>query len=238
MSSTDFTDGVTLTDDAWFDDVNTYVYGYLTSISGADTIAAAGPASMAAYSAGQRFRFIAAGTNTGAVTLNITPSGATALGAKAVTRDGTTALIAGDITSGMIVEVVYDGTRFQIARSSPAGFLGTANSWTKAQRGTPVALTSAAASIAVDLSLANNFTHTLTENTTLAAPSNAVAGQSGVLVLTQHASAPKTLAYNAFWKFPSGVVPVLTATNSAVDTFSYYVESATRATCNMLNDVK
>lgn len=116
--------------------------------------------------------------------------------------------------------------------------LGTVQSWTKAQRGTPVALTSSAGSIAVDLDLANNFTHTLTENTTLAAPSNPVAGQSGSIVITQHASAAKTLAYNAFWKFPGGIVPTVSTGASAVDVLSYYVESGTRATCVLLRDVK
>ncbi|HQS59720.1 MAG: hypothetical protein B7Y56_02980 [Gallionellales bacterium 35-53-114] len=120
---------------------------------------------------------------------------------------------------------------------SLATFLGTANSFTKGQRGTPVALTSSAASMAIDLSLANHFTHTTSENTTLAAPSNAVAGQSGLIVITQGATA-RTLAYNAFWKFAGGTVPTLTATIGAVDVFGYYVESASRATCSLLKDIK
>lgn len=113
-----------------------------------------------------------------------------------------------------------------------------AQDWTEAQRGRPVALTSASASIAIDLAKGNNFTHTCTENTTLAAPSNPVAGQSGAIVITQHASSVKTLAYNAFWKFAAGTVPALTATNSAVDVFTYYVESTARATCQLIRDVK
>lgn len=116
--------------------------------------------------------------------------------------------------------------------------LNVVESWTKAQRGTPVALTSSAASIATDASLSNNFTHTLTENTTLANPSNLVAGQSGVIVFTQHASSPKTLAYGSYWKFASGTVPSLTATNSAVDVLVYYVESTTRITARLIGDVK
>ena len=52
-------------------------------------------------------------------------------------------------------------------------------SWTKAQRGAVVALISTASSVAVDLSLANNFSHAVTEQTTMAAPTNVVAGQSG-----------------------------------------------------------
>jgi hypothetical protein len=64
---------------------------------------------VAAYAAGQMFYFVATGDNTGAVTLNID-----SLGAKAVTRDGSVALAAGDIKSGEVVVVVYDGTRFQV----------------------------------------------------------------------------------------------------------------------------
>jgi hypothetical protein len=55
------------------------------------------------------FYFVAAGDNTTSVTLNID-----SLGAKAVTRDGSTALVAADIKSGEVIVVVYDGTRFQV----------------------------------------------------------------------------------------------------------------------------
>lgn len=111
-------------------------------------------------------------------------------------------------------------------------------SFTVAQRGAATALTSSSASIATNLALANNFTHTLTENTTLANPTNITAGQSGVIVFTQHASSPKTLAFGSYWKFPGGTAPSLTATNSAVDVLAYYVESSTRITARMLSDVK
>ena len=83
-------------------------YSHLTSVSGADTITANAPLTITAYATGQRFRFVSAGANTTAVTLNID-----SLGAKAVTKNGTTALAAGDIASGAIVEVVFDGTQFQ-----------------------------------------------------------------------------------------------------------------------------
>jgi hypothetical protein len=62
--------------------------------------------------------FVASGTNTGAVTMNID-----ALGAKAVTRDGSTALIAGDIVSGQVAVIVYDGTRFQLQKANAFGTL-------------------------------------------------------------------------------------------------------------------
>lgn len=82
---------------------------YLTSPAGTDTLTASAPYSLAAYATGQKFWFVAAGTNTGAVTLNIN-----SLGAKSVTKYGTTALTAKDIVAGQVVTVVYDGTRFQM----------------------------------------------------------------------------------------------------------------------------
>jgi len=98
-------------------------------------------------------------------------------------------------------------------------------------------LTSAGGSIAINLAATNNFAHTLTENTTLAAPSSPTAGQSGQITFTNHASAPKTLAYSSFWKFPGGTVPTLTATNGAVDVLSYYVCSAGFATCSLMKGI-
>ena len=105
---------------------------YLTSISGTDTITALAPVSMSALAAGQTFRFIAAGANTTtAVTLNIN-----SIGAKNITKNGTTALVAGDIPSGSIVVVVYDGTQFQLITlpTYTAPFnLTTNNTWTGKQ---------------------------------------------------------------------------------------------------------
>lgn len=115
--------------------------------------------------------------------------------------------------------------------------LGTAQSFTKAQRGTPVALTDAA-TVAVDLSLGNFYTLLIGGNRTLGAPTNQTAGQSGVIVITQDGTGSRTLAYNSVYKFPSGTAPTLTTTANAVDVLVYYVESATRITCRLLSDVK
>lgn len=90
-------------------------FDWLSSVSGADTITATAPISMAAYAAGQCFRFTSAGANTGAVTLNVN-----AIGAKSLTKNGTTALAAGDIPNGAVVEIVYDGTQFQVLNVLPA----------------------------------------------------------------------------------------------------------------------
>jgi hypothetical protein len=85
----------------------------LISITGTDTVLGTMSPTLTAYAAGQLFYFVASGANTGAVTLNID-----ALGAKNITRDGSTALAAGDINSGEIVVVIYDGTRFQMINAA------------------------------------------------------------------------------------------------------------------------
>jgi len=81
---------------------------YLTAVAGTNTITAT-LNNLASYTTGQTFRFIAAGANTGAVTLNIN-----ALGAKVVTKGGAYALDSGDIGAGQICVVTYDGTQFQL----------------------------------------------------------------------------------------------------------------------------
>src|SRR5574343_403535 len=90
--------GAALTDYARYDQLQNSAPQYLSTVSGADTITAAAPVAPSAYAAGQTFRFIAVSANTGAVTLNVS-----SLGAKAVTKNGTTALAAGDIQSGAVV---------------------------------------------------------------------------------------------------------------------------------------
>jgi hypothetical protein len=62
------------------------------------------------------YYFSPAATNTGAVTINID-----SLGAKAITKNGSTALAAGDLTSGKVAVVVYDGTQFQLINAAGTG---------------------------------------------------------------------------------------------------------------------
>ena len=81
----------------------------LTSVSGNNTILATGPLSVAAYVEGMSFTFKAAAANTTAVTININ-----SIGARAITKSGTTALVANDILSGQVIPITFDGTRFQV----------------------------------------------------------------------------------------------------------------------------
>lgn len=104
--------------------------------------------------------------------------------------------------------------------------LDVVQDWTAAQSGEVTTLTDAA-SIALDLSLSNNFVVTLTDNRTLANPTNKVVGQSGLIKVIQDAGGTNTLAYGTDYKFAGGTAPVLTVTGDAVDTLAYYVASST-----------
>jgi hypothetical protein len=115
------------------------------------------------------------------------------------------------------------------------GTLAAPNTWTKANCGAYQALTSSSNSIAVDLSLSNNFNHTLTENTLLNEPTNIVAGQAGVIEFTQ-GSGSYTLGFNAFWKWVGGTCPEISTDEGDVSLMSYIVSSdASFATCVWLD---
>lgn len=92
---------------------------WLTSVSGTNTITATATPAFAAYVAGMTFRFVAANSNTGATTINID-----GLGAKAITKNGSTALGADDILAGAAVTIIYDGTEFQLSAGAGAGNSG------------------------------------------------------------------------------------------------------------------
>jgi hypothetical protein len=100
--------GSSATDSANLSQVQSSVGSFLTA-AGTDTITASVSPSLSAYAVGQTFKFIAAATNTGAVTINIS-----ALGAKSIVKNGATALSAGELVSGSMYQIVYDGTQFQL----------------------------------------------------------------------------------------------------------------------------
>ena len=100
--------GSAATDSANISQVQSSFGSFLTA-AGTDTITASVSPSLTAYAVGQTFKFIAAATNTGAVTMNIS-----ALGAKSILKNGSTPLSAGELVSGSMYQIVYDGTQFQL----------------------------------------------------------------------------------------------------------------------------
>lgn len=95
---------------------STLLSDYKVDTGAADAYAIAPAPAIAAYIAGQSFTFKAANSNlTTTPTLNVS-----GLGTKTIVKiNGSTPLAAGDIVTGQIVQVEYDGTNFQML--SPAG---------------------------------------------------------------------------------------------------------------------
>lgn len=137
MSDTVFTNGVTLTDADWFNDVNRLHYTIfsdpadaaavrtavsvpskaeiqngtqvvLGSVAGTNTITASASPAPSAYASGQVFRLVPANTNTGATTLNLN-----SLGAKNIYLNNV-ALSGGELVANIPALVQYDGTQFQL----------------------------------------------------------------------------------------------------------------------------
>lgn len=139
---------------------------------------------------------------------------------KFIKTDGTTASwqyptptdIAGFAAS---VPIIRTGTAVNSAMTPGGEYLALAE----------VALTSASGSIAVDMATFINASHSMTENTTLANPTNSKVGQTGYILIRQHASAAKTLSFAANWKRVGGA-PTLTTTLSAYAVLAYEVTSA------------
>jgi hypothetical protein len=112
------------------------------------------------------------------------------------------------------------------------GFVvGTPKAYVKGQSGAIVVLTDAA-TVVIDLSLANNFalllTSTIGATRALGIPTNMVPGQSGLIAITQDTIGSRLLTYSSTWKFAGGLAPTLSTAANAVDYLAYYVETSAR----------
>ena len=114
MATTDFTNGVTLSDAGWADDIDCAGYAMLTGVGGtANAITATGPATYSLSATRPPVWFVAASTNTGATTIAITPSGGSVLTTKNI-FSGNAACVGGEIVAGGLYGLAYDGTQFQL----------------------------------------------------------------------------------------------------------------------------
>jgi hypothetical protein len=86
------------------------------SVAGTSTITGTVTPAITSYVTGQIFKFVAAASNIGAVTINLN-----SLGAKAITKFGSTALASNDILIGAVVQIIYDGTQFQLTSGVATG---------------------------------------------------------------------------------------------------------------------
>lgn len=213
---------------------NTYI-----TAAGADTITGTVTPTLTAYTTGQQFSFVAAGTNTTAVTLNID-----GVGAKAVTRAGTTALAAGDILIGQVALVEYDGTQFQLL--DPNAFTNLRVSGTLTYGGvtltnavtgtgkmvldttptiatpaltnptvtayleTAPAIVNSSTTQTISLASGTVLSYTLTGNCTFTMPT-ATSGTSFIVKLIQDGTGSRTAAFTGV-KYPGGTAPTITTT--------------------------
>lgn len=157
--------------------------------------------------------------NTGAATLNVDT-----LGAKAIEMNGS-ALVGGEIVSGETYLFVYNSGTDAFEVFGAANVSSKASTpYTAAQYFTPTTVTSTSNAVAINMVSDQFCKHSLTENTTISAPSNLSAGMQFVITVTQHASSAKTLAWNAVFK---GTIPTMTTATGSRMTFSFYSPDGT-----------
>jgi len=112
-----------------------------------------------------------------------------------------------------------------------AAGIAVPQTFTGGQAGSIVALVDGT-TIPIDLSLANNFSLQLAASGnihTIDAPTNAVAGQSGSIFITQRPSTSLvSLGWHQNWQFQAGFLPTITQRFNAVDRVDYIVKSPTQ----------
>lgn len=103
----------------------------------------------------------------------------------------------------------------------------------------PVALVDGA-TITPDFNDGINFSVTLQGNRTLANPSNAQPGDSGIIVITQDATGSRTLSYGGNWHFTGGAASggVLSTAADAVDLLTYFVLTGGTIIATLTKDIK
>lgn len=116
---------MTLSDAGEAERFDCVAYSVLSGVAGTNTITGTGPATYSYDATRPPVWFIPANTNTGATTINVTPSGGAALGAKNIFWNGV-ACVGGELRQNVPTAVLYDGTQFHIiANGFNAPFLDT-----------------------------------------------------------------------------------------------------------------
>ena len=224
--------GTATTDSVRLGQLQNFGINTLITVAGTDTITGTVSPSLTAYTAGQIFSFVVGTTNTGAVTLNID-----GLGAKAVTRTGSVALVAGGMVTGQVALVEYDGTRFQLldpnaftdllvsglltATNVTASGLLTVTTYDESV----VAIGTVTSSSTLSLTSGTVQTATLTASTacTFTMPT-ATAGKSFVLLLKQAAATGNGTATFTGVKFGTAGAPTITATAGKMDILTFIAD--------------
>ncbi len=127
------------------------------------------------------------------------------------------------------------GTNVQAFSTAYALTTGS-QTFTGGRRNAVVALASTG-QITPDFSAGNNFSISMTVNTTLAAGTAGAVGQEGRITIFQNSTA-KTLAYDsAFYKFAGGTTATISTATAVgtTDVLRYYIMTTTSAECEIRN---
>lgn len=108
--------------------------------------------------------------------------------------------------------------------------------YTAGQSGNVYALTDGA-NIAFDFALSNNFSVTLQGSRNFDNPTNVVAGQSGIIAITQGTGGNKTLTYSNVWAFSNGNAPTLSNVGGQVDLLVYYAMTSTKVAAKLVGNI-
>ena len=93
-----------------------------------------------------------------------------------------------------------------------------------------------ASTITLDFKTGNNFTTTLTGNTTFANPTTLVAGQSGVIFVIQDSNGSRTAAFGSYWDFSDGTAPTLSTGADAADMIAWIARSSTKISAQFVGN--
>ena len=93
-----------------------------------------------------------------------------------------------------------------------------------------------ASTITLDFKTGNNFTTTLTGNTTFANPTTLVAGQSGVIFIIQDGTGGRTAAFGSYWDFSDGTAPTLSTGANQVDVIAWIARTNTNIAAQFIGN--
>ena len=156
-----------------------------------------------------------------------------------ITNTGAWSVGAGGSAYGTAGQVLTSNGNAVPTWTTPAAAVSTSsnNTYTKAQRGAVSALV-AGSTVASDFAASNNFSLLANQNFTMAFPTNVVAGQSGIIAITQDATGSRAATWASGWVAAGGSLPVLSTAANAVDYVSYYVETSGRIFVSITKDVR
>jgi len=188
------------------------------------TLASANLGLLSTTTAASTYLALAGGTVTGALEIGTAGS----LVFEGATADGFETTLA-------VTDPTADRTITLPNATGTVGLLSLAQTFTAAQRGSITSFSSSSGTATPNFALANNFSITLSENTTLANPTNIVAGQSGCIFITQDSTA-RTLAFGTYWDFSGGNAPTISTGSGAVDLLVYVVRTTTSIQAQLLTN--